>query len=117
MDAAHHPLIQYLVTRIHCVVCQTGYRLRDIHILAHQGERWLMAVECPECRALGLVFAVVQEGEPQPVVTELTPEEQGRFQEMPPLDADEILDVHQFLRDFDGDLARLFRGQTPAENP
>ncbi|HID87786.1 MAG TPA: hypothetical protein EYP55_10490 [Anaerolineae bacterium] len=114
--SANHPLIQYLVTRIRCAVCKTSYRPRDVHILAHRGERWLMAVECHECRTQGLVFAVVQEGEAQPVLTELTPEEQARFQEMPPLDADDILDAHRFLRDFNGDFIRLFRGQTSTGN-
>ena len=64
-----------------------------------------------------MVFAVVQEGEAQPVVTELTPEEEGEFREMPPLDADDVLDAHQFLRDFNGDFVRLFRRQTSTENP
>lgn len=115
-DSANHPLIRYLVTRIRCAICKTRYRPQDIHILAHQGESWLMAVECHECHTQGLVFAVVQEGEAQPVVTELTPEEQAKFQEMPPLDADDVLDVHQFLRDFNGDFIKLFRCQTSTEN-
>lgn len=116
-DAANHPLIRYLMTRIGCTVCKTRYRPRDIHILAHQGERWLMAMECHECRTLGLVLAVLQKGEVQPVMTELTPEEKAEFREMPPLDADDVLDVHQFLRDFNGDFVRLFRRQTLTENP
>jgi hypothetical protein len=31
---------------------------------------------------------------------------------MPRVDADDVLDVHEFLRDFDGDFVGLLEGQT-----
>jgi hypothetical protein len=118
-DSGEHPWIKYLVTRIRCAVCETRYRAEDIHILVHRGDSWLMAVECHECHTQGLVFAVVQEGKAEPVVKELTPQEQAKFRGMLPLDADDVLDVHQFLQDFNGDFVRLFRDQTSTgnENP
>ncbi|MFQ6058227.1 MAG: hypothetical protein ACE5MB_05015 [Anaerolineae bacterium] len=108
--------VKHLVAKSGCAVCEARYRLEDIHILAHQGDYWVMAVDCEHCHTQGLVFAVVQEEQGPQVVTDLTPREWAKFRDMPPLEADDVLDVHEFLQDFDGDFIRLFRGRPATED-
>lgn len=107
---AKHLFIKHLITNIKCAVCRGHYEPDDIHIIDHRDELWVMAVTCGQCRTQGLIFAIIKEtGEPESI-TELTPEEWDKFQEMYKIDADDVLDMHKFLRDFDGDFISLFQG-------
>ena len=103
-------LVKHLVARIPCAVCQRHHEPDNVRIVEHYGEIWIMAVKCDHCGTQGLVFAMIQEGEKKPkVVNEITSQEWARFREMSPIDADDLLDVHEFLRDFDGDFVSLSR--------
>ena len=103
-------LVKHLIASIPCAVCQHFYEPDDVRVVEHHGEMWIMAVTCGHCGTQGLVFAMIQEGEKPEIVNELTSQEWARFREMPQIDADDLLDVHEFLRDFDGDFVNLFGG-------
>jgi hypothetical protein len=109
---AKHLFIKHLITNIKCAVCQSHYEIEDIHIIDHRDELWVMAVTCGQCHTRGLIFAIVRETEEEESesVAELTPEEWIKFREMSQIDADDVLDMHDFLRDFDGDFVGLFQG-------
>lgn len=107
-ESPKYLFIKQLIANIRCAVCNHRYGLDDIRIIGHQDELWVIAVMCAECQTQGLVFAVVKEGEQPEIITDLTPEEWARFQEMSPIDTDDVLDIHRFLRDFDGDFVDLF---------
>ena len=104
-------LVKHLIASIPCTVCQHCYEPDDVRIVEHHGEMWIMAVTCDHCGTQGLVFAMIQEGEKPEIVNELTSQEWARFREMPQIDADDLLDVHEFLRDFDGDFVNLLGGR------
>lgn len=103
-------LVKHLVASIPCAVCQHYHEPDNVRIVEHHDEIWIMAVKCDHCGTQGLVFAMIQEGEKPEIVNELTSPEWARFREMPQIDADDLLDVHEFLRDFDGDFVSLFEG-------
>lgn len=103
---AKHLFIKHLIANIKCAVCQSHYEPEGIHIVDHRDELWVMAVTCGQCHTRGLIFAVIKEES----VTELTPEEWIKFQEMSQVDADDVLDMHEFLRDFNGDFVSLLQG-------
>lgn len=107
---AKHLFIKHLITNIKCAVCQSHYEPEDIHIMDHREELWVMAVTCGQCHTRGLVFAIIKEIEESESVTELTTDEWDRFREMSQVDADDVLDMHEFLRDFDGDFVSLLQG-------
>jgi hypothetical protein len=104
-------LIKHLVASIPCAVCQHHHEPDNVRIVDHHGEIWIMAVKCSHCGTQGLVFAMIQEGEEPEMVSDLTSHERARLREMPQLNADDLLDVHEFLRDFDGDFVGLFEGE------
>jgi len=107
---AKHLFIKHLITNIKCAVCQSHYEPEDIHIIDHHDERWVMAVTCGQCHTQGLIFAIIKETEESESIIELTLEEWNRFRKMSQIDADDVLDMHEFLRDFDGDFVSLWRG-------
>ena len=44
----------------------------------------------------------------QPAPEELTPVERVKLESLPPLNADDVLEMHEFLGGFDGDFRSLF---------
>ena len=104
-------LVKHLIASIPCAVCQHCYEPDDVRIVEHHDDIWITAVKCAHCGTRSLVFAMIQEGEKTEIVSELTSQEWARFREMPRIDADDLLDVHEFLRDFDGDFVGLLEGE------
>jgi len=101
-----HELVKHLVASIPCAICQHCNAPDNVHVVDHRGEIWVMVVKCSHCGTKGLVFAMIKEEEPE-VVADLTSQEWARFREMPEINTDDVLDVHEFLRDFDGDFVSL----------
>ena len=52
--------------------------------------------------------AVIKEDRVPEITTDLTEAELEIFSNVDRLTGDEVLDVHNFLKDFDGDFSRLF---------
>ncbi len=105
-----HGLLKHLLATIPCAVCEHPYRPTDIEILDHHDEIWIVAVKCSHCGTKGLVFALMKEEKPE-VVSDLVPQEWATYKQMPQINADDLLDVHEFLKDFDGDFISLFEGE------
>ena len=101
-------LIKRLVASIECPVCGQRYGKDNIDVLSHQEDLWFLRVVCSACRTQSLVAAVITEGKSPEVITDLTEAELDRFRNMDKVTADELLDMHHFLKDFDGDFSRLF---------
>ncbi|MGQ9628069.1 MAG: hypothetical protein ACUVV0_14335 [Anaerolineae bacterium] len=110
-ESAEFSLIQQLMSNMKCVVCQNHYEPDDVHFLDHRDEVWVLEVTCSNCGTKGLVFAMLKEAEGGFTAGELTPEEWSRFQKMPAVDTDEVLELRRFLRDFEGDFSDLFSKQ------
>ncbi len=101
-------LIKRLMASIKCSVCGQRYEVDNINILGQQEDLWFLSASCPACHARCLVAAVIREGRVPEVTTDLTEAELGRFMNVGKATADEVLDMHNFLKDFDGDFSRLF---------
>jgi len=52
--------------------------------------------------------AIIEEDRVPKVITDLTETELDRFRNMDRLTPDDVLDMHNFLKDFDSDFSRLF---------
>ena len=101
-------LIKRLIATIKCGICGRLYEGGNVRILGHRDDLWFLSVFCPACRSQGLVAAVIKEGQLPHLITDLTEADQAKFCELEPVDADDLLDIHAFLREFDGDFAQLF---------
>jgi len=101
-------LIKRLMTSIKCSVCGQRYEADNIDVLGHQEDLWFLSILCPACHARCLVAAVVREDSVPEVITDLTQAELDRFRNVSKVTTDDVLDMHNFLKDFDGDLSQLF---------
>jgi hypothetical protein len=107
-DSPDYRFVRQLLANISCVVCSETYDEKDVAVMGQQEQMWMLMVSCHHCGTEGIILALVKEDEEVEFITDLTPEELERVGELPPVTADDVLDVYQFLRDFDGDFIRLF---------
>ncbi|MFC1897043.1 hypothetical protein ACFLX8_00520 [Chloroflexota bacterium] len=101
-------LIKRFMTSIKCNVCGQHYDVDNVKVLGHQEDLWFLNVFCSACQTQCLVAAVVKEGRKPKVITDLTEAELARFEKLDKLTADEVLDMHSFLKNFDGDFSKIF---------
>ncbi len=100
-------LIKRLIGSMKCGVCRQRYDPDNVTILGHEEGLWFLRLFCPSCQTQYLVAAVIREGKTLEVITDLTEAELDKFRDAGRLTADEMLDMHNFLKDFDGDFSRL----------
>jgi hypothetical protein len=101
-------LIKKLMTSMKCGVCGQHYEVDNIEVLGHDENLWFLRVLCVACQTQYLAAAVIKEGRAPEVITDLTEAELDKFRNMSGPTADEFLDMHNFLKDFDGDFSRFF---------
>jgi len=120
---------QIVLRNMHrCVVCHREYSTDDIEIISRQSDIWTMLVECEDCHARNFVAAVLNDADPhdaQLALRRLTEDAllqgetahrreendilpEGRT-DGPPVTSSDVIDMHLFLEEFDGDFAKLFR--------
>jgi hypothetical protein len=113
-----------------CVVCHREYSTDDIEIISRKSDIWTMLVECEDCHARNFVAAVLNDADPQDAklaLRRLTEDailqaDHGHHRrrdevdilpegptEGPLVTAGDVIDMHLFLEDFDGDFNALFR--------
>ncbi len=109
-------LVKRLMTAVKCNVCGSHYESDKVDVLGHQEELWFLSVTCGHCRSQGLVAALIRDAkstEPPEVVelsTDIGEAEQPDEEPAPssPVTGDDLLDMHEFLKGFDGDFNSLF---------
>jgi hypothetical protein len=102
-------LIKKLIASIKCGACGRHYEEENIEVIEHSEELWFLRVFCPSCQVKSLVAAIIREDEKAEVVTDLTEKELDKFKDGDGVGVDDLLGMHNFLKDFDGDFPRLFR--------
>ena len=101
-------LIKRLMASIKCGVCGQHYQADNVDILGHEEDLWFLAAVCSACHTQCLVAAVITEDRVPEVISDLTAVELDRLRNRGLVTADEVLDMHNFLKGFDGDFSRLF---------
>ena len=105
-------LIKRLMLSIKCTVCGRRYEESQVSVLGHKKDLWFLTASCAACGTRCLVTVALKEGSvPQPV-SDLSEREAAIFRHKKALNADEILDMHRFLKGFDGDFNLLFEDES-----
>ena len=108
-----------------CGVCHKGFGPDDIHVISRKPDLWTMLVECDECHARNFVAAVLNDGDPEEAQLALRRLSESALKDVEavhepaiisegppggePVTAGDVVDMHQFLHDFEGDFRSLFR--------
>jgi hypothetical protein len=105
-----------------CSVCHHEFVPDDIRVVSRTQDMWMMVVTCTECHARNFVAAVLGDGDPdqaQLALRQLSRDDSdadieimSEADEAPdgaPVSIDDVIEMHEFLADFDGDFRRYFR--------
>ena len=95
-----------------CSVCGTNHSKSDISVLGKREGGWVVRVTCVKCEtAITLLVYVGEQNEakakPLPAAKALSAE-LSRRPRRPPVTLDEVLDAHDLLEAFNGDVRELF---------
>ena len=102
-----------------CSVCHHSFVPDDIHVISRKSDMWMMVVECSECQGRNFVAAVLNDGDPGEAQLALRRLSERGIKDdptsnlkptptLPKVTVDDVLDIHEFLADFDGDFQGLF---------
>jgi len=98
--------IRDLLSKIKCRNCGQQCEPDNVDVLGHQEDTWLFYTYCPSCQNRGLMVVSTKEDKKPQIAAELNEEEINKF--AMPMSSDDVLDMHIFLKDFDGDFFSLF---------
>jgi ribosomal protein L44E len=99
--------IKRLMASVKCSSCGQNYESRYVRILGHHLGLHFISAYCPSCQMQSLLAVTVGKEKVQ-ALTDLTEEELSRFKKSGVLTADDFLDMHCFLKHFNGDFTQLF---------
>jgi hypothetical protein len=100
-------LKQLISSSCRCSVCRCTFAREHVRITARQEHLWIVSVRCARCRNQQ-VFWIALKDDAASAPCDPTDAELERFAALPPVSSDDVLDMHEFLRDFDGDFRNLF---------
>lgn len=118
MDTSEKQIKRIVLNRMErCGVCHHLFEPEEVHVISRRPDMWMMVVECGECHARNFVAAVLNDGDPDEAQVALRRLSRGEEHSIatapapavPPVGVDDVLDMHDFLHDFDGNFLRLFR--------
>ena len=109
-------IIEKIAKRLSCSSCGRRYRPFDFHILEERENLAVMKIRCPECRKQSIVLAIVQRKKVHPVFSELEPDEWQRSRVLPPVDRDDVVNIHREMQRYAGDLSDVLEDPLPPES-
>jgi hypothetical protein len=89
-----------------CPVCGRSLKGCDVQVLSHEDERFHLQVTCAQCQVTFIVVLAIAGGAVDEIETAVT----EAVDERPapePISVDEILDLHLYLKRFQGTLTEL----------
>jgi hypothetical protein len=106
-DNEKHRLILRLIAKLRCLDCGQFYDPHDLAVLQRGQDVWVFSARCGRCHKLTHIVVFMHLNADVEPVGDLTPEELEISDQWPPITSDDVLDVHELLEHFDGDLAAL----------
>jgi hypothetical protein len=91
-----------------CPVCGRSLKGCEIQVLSHEEERFHLQVTCAQCQVTFIVVLAIAGGDVDDVEVEKAPAAAPEV-EAEPISVDEILDVHLYLKTFQGTLKDLLQ--------
>ncbi|MEX2046560.1 MAG: hypothetical protein WEE03_05310 [Chloroflexota bacterium] len=87
-----------------CKVCGANHARSDIRLLSRLEAAWIVRVTCWQCATAIKLLVYADRGRATLAPTGDRPARVRR----PPVSLDEVIDAHEFLEQFDGDVRALF---------
>lgn len=91
-----------------CPVCGRSLKGCDVQVLSHEDERFHLQVTCAQCQVTFIVVLAIAGGAVEDVEVE-TEQAVEATTHVEPISVDEIIDLHLFLKTFQGTLKELIQ--------
>lgn len=95
--------VEWLIERLgdaRCASCGLRYTKGAVRGIGYENDYWFVYVTCLGCGTQGIGVAMAKSGSAAPAVSDVP--------EVPPLTPDDVLDAHEHLAGYRGDVHRLF---------
>jgi hypothetical protein len=89
-----------------CPVCGRSLKGCEVQVLSHEEERFHLQVTCARCQVTFIVVLAIAGGAVEEIET-ATPEPVAEPVAVEPITVDEIIDLHLYLKNFQGTLTEL----------
>ncbi len=89
-----------------CPVCGRSLKGCDVQVLSHEEERFHLQVTCAQCQVTFIVVLAIAGGAVEEIES-VTPEPVQEPVAVEPITVDEIIDLHLYLKNFQGTLTEL----------
>jgi hypothetical protein len=99
-------LVKRILSSLKCDKCGQAYDSHNVKVIGKQQDLWLLTAYCETCDIQYLIVAAIKD-EKSVRISDLSKAEVSRFRRKT-VDADDVLDMHRYLRRFNGDFSRLF---------
>lgn len=99
-----------------CNVCGTNHSRSEIKVLGRLESAWIVRVTCSRCQT-SFKLLVIAPDEAMATLPERRPTARRAAERKAPVSADEVLDAHEILEDYRGDIKALFRRTPATANP
>ncbi len=110
-------VIGWLGFILRCPICSYKYKLQNIRVIESQEDeqsneaRILIHSDCEKCKS-SVMFNIDISG-PEifsvGTITDLTGKDSAKFRKYLPITVDDLIVIHQSLKQFDGDLVKALR--------
>lgn len=92
-----------------CPVCGRSLKGCDVQVLSHENERFHLQVTCAQCQVTFIVVLAIAGGAVDEIGAMVPEPAAEPVVEAEPISVDEILDLHLYLKNFQGTLKELFQ--------
>ncbi len=90
-----------------CPVCGRSLKGCDIQVLSHEEERFNLQVTCAQCQVTFIVVLAIAGGAVEEAEGTVSAEAVQAAPAREPISVDEILDLHLYMKNFQGTLKEL----------
>ena len=97
-----------------CPVCGRSLKGCDVQVLSHEEERFHLQVTCAQCQVTFIVVLAIAGGAVEEIQAEIAEREVEPVAAAEPITVDEIIDLHLYLKNFQGPLAELIQQPDPS---
>ena len=92
-----------------CPVCGRSLKGCDVKVLSHEEERFHLQVTCVQCQVTFIVVLAIAGGAVEEIESVATEAFEEPVAVREPISVDEILDLHLYLKNFQGTLSELIQ--------
>jgi hypothetical protein len=100
--------VKHLVSAVSCSICGAPYEGENVQVLGRHDDLWFLNVYCPFCCSEGTITAILEKGQVVKLISDFTADDDAGLSEIEAIELDDVLGLHDFLEEFDGDFMNLF---------